>query len=455
MGIDYHEFLNRKSQLKQADGFEPVYMPDWLFPFQRHLVEWAVRKGRSAIFADCGLGKTPMQLVWAENVVRKTNKPVLILTPLAVSHQTYREAEKFGIDAHVNRDGKPDGTRISIANYEKLHHFDWRDFGGVVCDESSIIKNFNGKIKSAITEFMRLIPYRLLCTATAAPNDYIELGTSSEALGYLGYTDMVTMFFKEEIAKDFLGWGRKTYRFRGHAAEPFWRWVCSWARAIRKPSDLGFDDDGFVLPKLIEREERIQSSTPREGYLISVPAKDLQEQREERRVSMAERCNAVADLVTRCDGPSVVWCHLNPEGDMLEKVIPDAVQVSGSISDEKKEERLLAFQTGEIKRLITKPKIGCFGLNWQHCRNVATFPSHSWEQYYQLVRRCYRFGQTHPVTVTTVTTEGEEAVLHNLRRKADNASEMFSSLVRYMGEAMHVDNGWRFDKETKAPSWLR
>lgn len=451
--IAYSEFLDRKTQSGHRSGFDPIWMPDWLYPFQQHLVEWGTRKGRAAIFADCGLGKTPMQLVWAENVVRKTNRPVLVVTPLAVSHQTIREAAKFGIEATSSRDGKHGGSGIVVTNYERLHYFNRDEFGGVVCDESSIIKNFDGHIKAAITEFMKPIAYRLLCTATAAPNDYFELGTSSEALGYLGYTDMVTMFFKEESKKDFLGWGRKTYRFRGHAAEPFWRWVCSWARACRKPSDIGFQDDGFDLPPLVSIEHFIDNATPRPGYLIPVPAKDLREQREERRVTMKERCEHAAELAT-VNGASVTWCHLNDEGDLLETLIPECRQVSGSQPDELKEELLLAFQAGQLKRLVTKPKIGCFGLNWQHCHNVVMFPSHSWEQYYQAVRRCWRFGQKHPVEVVVVTTEGEHRVVASLRRKAQQADEMFSSLVQYMGSALKVDNGWRFNKKEKVPTWL-
>jgi len=242
--MSYAAFIESKSQLDGDHGFDPVYMPEWLFDFQAHLVEWSCRKGRSALFADCGMGKTAMQLVWAENVRIKTGMPVLIATPLAVSYQTVKEAERFGIEAARSSGGKP-RSGIVVTNYERLHNFDQDDYGGVVCDESSILKNFDGATKALVTEFMRMVPYRLLCTATAAPNDYHELGTSSEALGYLGYQDMLSRFFKEDVIKDYLGWGRKSYRFRGHAEEPFWKWVCSWSRACRKPSDLGFDDAGL------------------------------------------------------------------------------------------------------------------------------------------------------------------------------------------------------------------
>ena len=452
MYASYAEFLERKSQLDSGDGFAPLWMPDFLFDFQRHLVEWSLRKGRAAIFADCGLGKTPMQLVWAENVARKTGGRVLILTPLAVSSQTLREAAKFGIDVKRSQDGTHTGNLV-ITNYERLHYFDPKDFTGCVCDESSILKNFAGTTKAAVTEFCRLLPYRLLCTATAAPNDFDELGTSSEALGYLGYQDMLSRFFKQETKKDHLGWGRTKYRFRGHAEQPFWRWVCSWARVCRRPSDLGFSDDQFLLPELREHEYITKTSKLREGMLLPLPAITMQEEREERRLTLEDRCQAVADMVPP-DEPVVVWCHLNSEGDLLERLIPDALQVSGSMPDEKKEERLLAFQDGTLRAVIVKPKIGCFGLNWQHCHTVLMFPSHSWEQYYQAVRRCWRFGQREPVDVHIVTTEGEHRVLANLQRKARQADQMFESLTRYANDALTIERRDDFDHQEEVPTWL-
>lgn len=449
----YESFLATKQQLDGDHGFDPKIVPDWMFDYQAHLVRWACRKGRAAIFADCGMGKTPMQLVWADNVRRHTGKPVLILTPLAVSYQTVKEAERFGIEAARSSGGKPQAG-IVVSNYERLHHHDQSHYGGVVCDESSILKNFDGSTKAAVTEFMRLIPYRLLCTATAAPNDYHELGTSSEALGYLGYQDMLSRFFKEDVVKDYVGWGRKAFRFRGHSEEPFWRWVCSWARACRKPSDLGYDDGSLVLPPLREHEHVVQTKKARAGMLFSTPAESLQEQREERRITLEERCQFAADIVNKHRGPSVVWCHLNDEGDLLERTLKDCRQVSGSQSEDEKEEILLAFQRGEIKRLVTKPKIGCFGLNWQHCNNVVTFASHSWEQYYQAVRRCWRFGQKNPVDVHVIATEGEVGVLSNLRRKADAADRMFELLVKHMGNAMAVDHRRVFPHTERIPTWL-
>jgi hypothetical protein len=453
----YLEYLERKTQSGADSGFEPLWLPDFLFDFQRSLVEWAVRKGRAAIFADCGLGKTPMGLTWASNVVRKTGKPVLYLTPLAVGTQTIREAEKFGIQAIHSRDGKSDG-HIIVANYERLHYFTPSDFSGVVCDESSILKSFAGQRRGEITTFMRKVPYRLLQTATAAPNDYIELGTSSEALGYMGHMDMLNRFFKNDLNNSAQGRMRGEvikWRLKGHAELPFWRWVCSWARAIRRPSDLGFDDARFVLPPLNEVEHLVETESLADGMLFALPAVGLKEQREERRRTVEERCAQVAALVNGTGQPALVWCHLNNEGDMLERMIPDAVQVSGSDSDEKKELHLEAFAEGRARVLVTKPKIGAWGLNFQHCNHVTFFPSHSFEQYYQAVRRCWRFGQQRAVKVDIVTTEGERGVMRNLQRKAEQADEMFSHLVAEMNNAIGINRADRRDgAQVKLPAWL-
>lgn len=449
----YDDLMIRRVTWHDSSGFEPVILHDWLFNFQKSLVEYAVRKGRAAIFADCGLGKTAMQLSWADNVARKCNGKVILVTPLAVAKQTERESVKFGIDAEVRRDGSASNSGITITNYENLHKFQPHDFVGIVCDESSAIKNFDGKRKQIVTEFCRTLDYRLLCTATAAPNDYHELGTSSEALGYLGYRDMLTTFFKLVQGDGGLGWGRSKYRFLGHAERPFWRWVVSWSRAIRKPSDLGFIDDGYCLPPLIEREHIIEDSTPRQGLLFSVPARGLREEREERRATISERCERVAEMSKGSD-PVVVWCHLNDEGDLLEKLIPDAVQVKGSMRDDDKEQLLHGFSDGEYRVLVTKPKIGCWGLNWQHCNRVITFPSHSFEQYYQAVRRCWRFGQKRQVHVDVVSTMGEAGVLANLRDKQEKTEKMFEGLVSCMNREIALEARHDFNSGEVVPSWL-
>jgi hypothetical protein len=458
--LDYSAFLERKSQIAVNAGFAPTFLPPFLFDYQRFLVEWAVRTGRASIFADCGLGKTAMILAWAENVVRHTNGRVLILTPLAVGAQTAREAAKFGIE--VRRGHEVKGPGIYVANYERLHRFDPNDFDGVVCDESSILKNFGGSTRAAVTEFLRTRPYRLLDSATPAPNDHVELGTSSEALGHLGHMDMLNRFFKNDQNNSATGrqWaahggGAPKWRFKGHAEEPFWRWVCSWARALRRPSDLGFSDERFNLPQLVEREHVVAARKPRDGYLFSLPAHGLSEQREERRRTLKERCEAAAALVADTREPAVCWVNLNDEGDLLERLVPGAVQVSGRDSDEQKEEKFLAFERGEARVMVIKPEIGAHGLNWQHCAHTTVFADYSFEQYYQAVRRFWRFGQTRDVVVEHVRSDGEGEVLANRRRKARQADEMFARLVRHMREGMAIERLDRGAIEARVPAWLQ
>ena len=463
--MEYSEFLDKKLQEGTNEGFNPTYINKSLMDFQVMLTDWAIRKGKGALFCDCGLGKTPMQLVWAQNVVEHTNKPVLILTPLAVAPQTMREGVKFDIPVYKATETK--AAKIMVSNYEKLHYFDCNDFGGVVCDESSILKNFDGTRKAQITEFMRRVPYRLLCTATAAPNDYIELGTSSEALGNLGYTDMLTRYFVNDQhtikPQTYLHRGSKIsdiyesnrWRFKGHAEQSFWRWVCSWSRAIRKPSDLGFEDGQFQLPPLVESETIIKANTVRPGMLFEVDSIGLSEEREVRRRTLSQRCESAASYASQHKGSIVIWCHLNDEADMLEKLIPDALQISGSQSDEIKEERFESFRNGELRVLVIKPKIGAFGLNWQHCNQVVYFASHSYEQYYQAVRRCWRFGQTNQVNVNIIMADGEQRIVKNLRRKAVAADKMFSNLVLEMNHAISLQNKDRFIQKVEVPSWLQ
>ena len=452
---DYAAFLERKTHTGTKSGFSPLWMPDFLFPFQRALTPWAIEKGRCAIFADCGLGKTPMQLVWAQNVVEKTCKPVLILTPLSVGAQTIREAGKFGIEAKQSRDGSV-AAPITVTNYQQLHKFDWKQFGGVVCDESSILKSFDGAIKQQVTEFMRKLPYRLLCTATAAPNDYIELGTSSEALGDLGFMDMLNRFFKksEQTMSRREEFRSGLYRFRGHSERDFWRWICSWARAVRKPSDIGFPNDDYHLPELRAVEHLITARTSNPNFLFDMPAVGLAEQRSERRRTITERCEQAAALVSSTGRPAVAWCHLNEEGHMLEKLIPGAVEVEGSDSDEFKEEAFESFASGQIRVLVSKPVIAGFGLNWQHCAHQTFFPSHSFEQWYQAVRRCWRFGQTQPVRVDVISSEGEAGVLANLNRKAAQADQMFAKMVELINNELRIEKQNKHTKTQENPSWL-
>ena len=461
----YQEFLARRAQLDNAGGFEPADLPGHLFDFQRVLVEWAVRQGRGAIFADCGLGKTPMALAWAEQVHRHTGKPILLLTPLAVGQQIAVEAGKFGHDADISRSGRAVAA-ITITNYEQLGKFEPHQFGGVVCDESSILKSFDGATKAAVTEFMRRIQYRLLDTATAAPNDYTELGTSSEALGGLGYMDMLTRFFINKDRKQSSRGGRVMrwemsdrvgldrpgeWRLKGHAEEPFWRWVASWARAIRKPSDYGFSDERHALPELVENTHLVDPQTVEEGHLFDVPSHRMQDERKEQRRTITERCEKAAELLVDAD-TGVAWCHLNDESALLAKLIDGAVELTGSDSPYEKEEKLIGFSRGEIRVLVTKPRIGAWGLNWQHSHRMTYFPSHSYEQYYQSVRRMWRFGQTKPVRVDAITTPGGKRVLANLRRKSQQADTMFGALVAHMNHAQNVTTA-TYGQEMELPAW--
>jgi len=383
----------------------------------------------------------------------------LILTPLAVAPQTVREAEKFGIEAHQSRDGsvKPN---ITVANYESLHKFNEDDFAGVCGDEISCIKAFDGKRRKQVTRFMSKMKYRLGATATAAPNDFIELGTIAEALGEMTQSEMLEMFFRcsdkkrHSLFKEGDFWNRAKYFFRAHSEQPFWRWVCSWARAIRKPSDIGGDDTRFLLPELIVEQTTIPTKFRFPGELFVRVAVTLAEQREERKRTMKERCEKAAALVAH-DQPAVVWCQYNEEGDILEKLIPDCVQVAGRHSDDDKEYKLNAFTNGEVRVIVTKPKIGAWGLNWQHCGHQCFFPSHSFEQYYQAVRRSLRFGRIGPVKVDVIATEGEAGVTDNLQMKQRKADQMFENLVAEMNDALKVEIADIYTKKAKVPQWLK
>lgn len=456
--MDYETFLGKKSQIGENFGFKPLFLPKQLFDFQELLVEWAVNKGRGAEFTDCGTGKTIIGLTWSENVVRHTNKPVLVICPLTVSAQTVREASKFGIEAYRSREGKL-YRNIVVTNYEQLRYYSPGDFAGVWLDESGILKNFAGHFRKEITIFMRKIPYRLLTSATPAPNDFDELGTSSESLGGLGYMDMLNRFFKNDLNNSATNrhYGERVkWRLKGHAELKFWQWVCSWARAMRRPSDIGFDDGKFILPQLIEREHIVKTDKAPEGMLFNLPAIGLREQRAERRLTLEERCETAANLVNFTGNPAIVWCDLNDEGDLLEKMIPDGIQVSGNDkSDEEREEKLLSFIDGKSRVLITKPKIAALGLNLQHCSHMTFFPSHSFEQYYQGVRRCLRFGQKNEVVVDNIATEGQLNVMKNRQRKAAAADEMFTSLIREMNNACGIFHNIITPSGMEVPLWMK
>lgn len=454
--MSYSEFIKSKSQSGRGSGFKPIYIPDSAFDFQKHLIDWAIWKGRAAILAGCGLGKTLMQLAWADNVVKHTNRPVILATPIAVNAQTLEEAGKFGIEAARTRNGEFDRNKklVWITNYEQLHHYDPKDFAGFVGDESGCVKDFASERKKELTEFTRELPYRLLCTATAAPNDYFELGNTSEVLGYLGFRDMITHFFKQETTKDYLGWGRTKYRFRGHAEQPFWQWVCSFSRSLQKPSDLGFSDERYELPGLFEEWVVVESKTPRPGHLFPVPARTMQEERAERRHTLIERCERLSRVALEHDGPTLLWVDLNDEGDTVQKMVPGSVQVTGSMPDEQKEEYLLGFAKGEFKDMVIKAKIGAWGLNYQNCHRIGVLPTHSFEQLFQLIHRCYRFGQTKDVHATLILSEGEIGIRDNIQRKQRQSQFMFESIVRHMNDAIALYRDDSFPEPETIPLWM-
>lgn len=458
---DYLKFLDNKEHSIGNFGFDYNWMPEMAFDFQKAIIEKAVKKGRMAIFADTGLGKTLIELAIAENIVRETNKRVLILTPLAVAFQFLAEAVKLGIDdIEHTRDGNHT-KKIVICNYERLHYLNPSDFVAVICDESSILKNFDGKTKQAVTMFLRKMDYRFLATATPSPNDYIELGTSSEALGYLGYMDMLAKFFKNDCntskisrivsAND----GAKWY-LKPHAETDFWKWVSQWSTSIRKPSDLGFDDSNYHLPDLKEKQTVVENTTPlvinNQASLFNFPAKDFFEIKAESRATIQQRCDKAFELASTHD-TSVYWVNLNDEAKLIGNLDKDAVEVKGAMSIEKKEEILLAFSRGEVKKLITKTSITAFGLNWQHCNHTTYFPTYSYEQYYQAIRRFWRFGQKKPVTVDLVLSDGQTRIMESLRMKKDKAEQMFSKLSENVNSVFEIQKR-EFDKPIIKPSFL-
>jgi len=428
--LTYRKFLADKLERDPDTGFDPGVIAGSLYPFQEQIVRWALRRGRAAIFADCGLGKTPMQLEWARQVHAHTGGDVLILAPLAVSSQTAREGDKFGVKVAICREAADIRPGVNITNYERLERFMDHEWAGVVLDESSILKAFDGKTRRDLTDFSRSIPFRLCCTATPAPNATDELANHAEFLGVMTGKEMLALYFTQD------GNTTHAWRLKGHARRPFWRWLSTWAIAARKPSDLGYEDGAFTLPPLTI--EQVSVSQPGDGgeQLFAVEAQTLMERRAARRNSLVDRVAACAGLVNGSDEPWLVWCDLNAESDALAKAIPGAVEVRGSNTAEQKERALLGFSDRTIRVLVTKPSIAGFGMNWQHCANVAFVGlSDSYEQFYQAVRRCWRFGQERPVTAHVITSSAEGAVVRNIERKERQATEMMEQLVAHVREA--------------------
>lgn len=451
---DYLRFLEKKRHSIGEFGFDANYIPDIAFDFQKHIIEKAVKKGRIAIFADTGLGKTLIQLSIAKNIINHTNKNVLILTPLAVAFQFIIEAQKLGIDdIEYSKDGKYT-KKIAICNYERLHYFDSNDFVAVILDESSILKNFDGKIKGQVTSFIKKIPYRFLSTATPSPNDFIELGTSSEALGYLGYMDMLGKFFKNNqnsVDSTNRNIGEKFY-LKPHAENDFFAWVNQWSIMVKMPSDIGFSNDRYKLPELIVNKHVIKNQsmidTSGQVQIFTPIAKSFAEVRYEQKQTEEVRCKKAVELAQ--GNTSVYWCNTNNESSLLKSMDQDAVEIIGSQSIERKEEILLAFSRGEIKRIITKAKMTSFGLNWQHCNHSVFFPTYSYEQYYQAVRRFWRFGQTKDVTIEVVVSDGQTRVLEALQQKTDKAIQLYKNLTENVNRQFTITHK-EFNKEVIKP----
>ena len=454
---DYQKFLESKRHTIGNFGFKAVYIPEMAFDFQKFTIEKAILRGRNANFLDTGLGKTLVQISLAENVIRKTNKKVLILTPLAVAFQFILEAEKLGLgDIEYSKDGKHT-KKIVICNYERLHLFEALDFECVIGDESSILKNFDGKIKGQFTAFVKKIKYRFLSTATPSPNDFIELGTSSEALGYMGYVDMLGKFFKQNnnaVDSTNRNIGEKFY-LKPHAEASFFAWVNQWSIMAKMPSDLGFLNDRYILPELVINKHIVKNDSQIEinGQLqmFNIVAKNFNEIRFEQKQTEEKRCEKAVELAK--GKTSVYWCNTNNESSILKHSDTNAVEIIGSQSIDKKEEILLAFANGQIERLITKAKMTSMGLNWQHCNHSVFFPTWSYEQYYQAIRRFWRFGQKNDVTIDMVISDGQTRVLEALNQKTQKAIQLHKNLTENVNKSF-IHTTKEFNKEIIKPKFL-
>lgn len=460
--MTYQEFIESKKHSSHNYGIDPNFIPSTMFDYQKYVSEYAIKKGRCAAFIDTGLGKTIIELTIACNYVKATNKPVLIITPLAVAFQFIKEAKKFLIDdISYSKDGSYK-TKIVVCNYERLDKFSCNDFDCVILDESSILKNFDGAIKNQITSFLKKVKYRYLFTATPSPNDYIELGTSSEALGYLGYTDMLGKFFKNnnnntvKIGQVAMARQGVEWYLKPHAESDFWRWISSWSISMRKPSDIGFSDDKHKLPNLIENETVVKNKRPLsvngQEQLFNVPAMDFREIKAEVRATIDERC-AMAVTLANHHKTSVYWVNLNDEADRISELDPNAIEIRGQMGLDEKEEILTNFSEGKIRKLITKSSITAFGLNWQHCNHTTYFPTYSYEQYYQSIRRFWRFGQDKDVHVDLVLSDGQSRIMQSLMIKKDKANEMFSRLTKETNSDFKITSKG-FDKPFVLPQFL-
>ena len=427
-----------KQHIPPSCGFEvdKPAMNIHMFEWQKDITRWALRKGRAALFEECGNGKTIQQLEFADQVAKREGMPVLIVAPLTVGAQTLREAQKFGYSAAICRTQDDVTPGINITNYEMLQHFDGRSFAGVVLDESSILKNYTGKMRNQIIEMFKDTPYRLSCTATPSPNDYMELGNQVEFLGIMSRTEMLATYFIHD------GSDTGKWRLKGHAEDRFWEWVSTWAVVLTCPGDLGYPNDGYILPSLNMTEHIVEVKSDGEYSLFGCEiAKTLTERRDARRASLRERCEQAAEIIAQNpDDQWVCWCDLNAESELLAEFIPNSEEVRGSDKPDAKEDALMRFANGALRVLITKPSIAGFGMNWQQCHNMIFVGlSDSYEQMYQAIRRCYRFGQKRPVNVHIVTSAAEGAVKANVERKEQQAAEMKRNMVQYTKEILRKD----------------
>jgi hypothetical protein len=435
----YFDLIAKSIVRHESVGIEPPALNPAMFPHQVHATEFALRQGRAALFLDTGLGKSLCALDWGRVVAAHTGKPVLMLAPLGVVGQHVREAAKFGIEARAVKEQSDVAPGVNVANYERLHLFDRSRFGGLILDESSIIKSFSGITTRRLMEFGSAIPFRLCCTATPAPNDHMELGQHSQFLSVMSSSDMLSRWF---IA-DQKNMGR--YRLKRAAVSSFWAWVASWSRCVEKPSDLGYSDDGFSLPPLDLKRHLVRADWSKDAgedqgqlRLLRMPDNSATAIHREKRLTVEARAKVVAELVAaEPSEPWIVWCDTDYEADALTAAIPDAIEVRGSLDADTKEQRLMAFSEGSARVLVTKPSIAGFGLNWQHCARVAFVGlSFSYEAFYQAVRRCWRFGQTRPVQAHVACADTEEAIWQVISRKSGDHDTMKVAMREAMSRAV-------------------
>jgi len=454
---EYQKFIKSKLRADIASGFDCDVPVGPLFDFQAACVKWALKRGRAALFLDTGLGKTLSQATWAHMVCEHTGGDVIIVAPLCVAQQTVEESAKFGITVKYCRDDDEVEPGITITNYEMLDHFDLTNFAGVVLDESSILKSHTSKTREQLVQSFRDTPYKLSCTATPSPNDYIELGNQADFLGVMSAQEMLATFFTHD------GGDTSKWRLKGHGKVKFWEWMATWSICIRNPADLGFDGSRYELPPLRMVEHTVTGGQLMEGQLFHVVAQSLSERREAKRNSMADRVALAAGIANAAPGPVIVWCHMNEESEMLTKAVADAVEVTGSMTIDQKTANVMAFTHGEKRVLVSKASICGFGMNWQHCDTmIFAGMDDSFEKYYQAVRRCYRFGQKKPVTVHIITAETEGAVKANIERKQSQANQMAGEMVAHMQKMTRAQiEGARSNTEAynptvpmTVPSWI-